>query len=166
MEADALATVFTDDAVAATPPPVAKGSSADLCEVPREPAWDMVVPVSWLGSASEGYVGVLIAGVALGFVIAVLILALICCACPCARPGWCRGVKRPSEGETEESSVRELHHVPAASTCSPAVRARRPRSSVTDKRSVHTQSQVKYTWWYASPRFQPLADREHGAWVE
>ena len=32
-------------------------------------------------------------------------------------------------------------------------------------RTMSTQSQVKYSWWYVSPRFQPLTEREHGAWI-
>ena len=34
------------------------------------------------------------------------------------------------------------------------------------KRFVSTQSQTKYSWHHATPRFQPLPDRQHGAWVE
>ena len=33
-------------------------------------------------------------------------------------------------------------------------------------RSVKVQSPVTYQWHYATPRFKPLADCEHGAWAE
>ncbi len=31
--------------------------------------------------------------------------------------------------------------------------------------TVQVQSQVKYTLWTVTPRFQPLAHREHGTWT-
>ena len=40
---------------------------------------------------------------------------------------------------------------------------RPPSGEQARRRTVITQ---KYTWHRASPRFQPLAEREHGAWVE
>ena len=33
-------------------------------------------------------------------------------------------------------------------------------------RSVKVQSPVTYQWHYATPRFKPLADYDHGAWAE
>ena len=47
------------------------------------------------------------------------------------------------------------------------VRSRSTSGTVANKsaRTVSTQSQVKYSWWYVSPRFQPLTEREHGAWI-
>ena len=32
-------------------------------------------------------------------------------------------------------------------------------------REVQVQTPVKYTWWTQTPRFQPLSDREHGAFI-
>ena len=43
--------------------------------------------------------------------------------------------------------------------------ARRPTNTVTQQRDVATQSQVRFAWGRAEPRFVPLADREHGAWL-
>ena len=41
----------------------------------------------------------------------------------------------------------------------------RPTNTVTQQRDVATQSQVRFAWGRAEPRFVPLADREHGAWL-
>ena len=41
----------------------------------------------------------------------------------------------------------------------------RATNTVTQQRDVATQSQVRFAWGRAEPRFVPLADREHGAWL-
>ena len=33
------------------------------------------------------------------------------------------------------------------------------------RRNMCTQYPVNYTWWRAAPRFLPISDTEHGAWV-
>ena len=38
--------------------------------------------------------------------------------------------------------------------------------NVVPTRTVSTQSQVTYKRHYTQPKFQPLADGDHGAWVQ
>ena len=74
----------------------------------------------------------------------ILLILLACCYCCCrATCRWCCGRTQPRTQSvgTQTADVR----LPASVT-------------------VMTQSQVKYTWWHQTPRFTPLADREHGAW--
>ena len=213
-------------AVAATLPPMAGGSSTEVCEVTETSR--ALVPVTWTWSMSDGYVGVLIAGTALGFGIALLMVALRCWLCPCARPRWCRDQQRkdpdarlpstttrepavpgdppcvpPLEGEGEDDWLRDMNrraalHGLAKARADRAASIRvadiwpeqlseeetqramdasweRVRSRAESKRAaaprkvsrtVMTQNQVKYTWHYQSPRFQPLGERDHGAWPE
>ena len=122
-------------AMVAMLPRAVSGSSTELCEVQKELTGDISVTLT----APAGSMGVFMAGVTMGFVIAALIAALICCACPCMRP--------------------------VCSSTSHALEAR-PKKGGARKRSVVTQSQTKFTWYHASPGFQPLPAREHGAWVE
>ena len=45
-------------------------------------------------------------------------------------------------------------------------RAWRTSNVVTQSRNVATQSQVRFGWDRAEPRFVPLADRDHGVWLD
>ena len=42
----------------------------------------------------------------------------------------------------------------------------RTSNVVTQSRNVATQSQVRFGWGRAEPRFVPLADRDHGVWLD
>ena len=42
----------------------------------------------------------------------------------------------------------------------------RTSNVVTQSRNVATQSQVRFGWGRAEPRFVPLADRDHGVWPD
>ena len=48
-----------------------------------------------------------------------------------------------------------------------AVRRTQPRAdeAIQAMRSVMTQTLVRYTWYASQPRFVPLGEREHGAWL-
>ena len=146
-------------AVAASLPAVAKGSSTELCEVLEEQSVEVLPPAL---EYYDGYLYVMLIGMGLGFGIAALIVFLICWTCPCARPRWRQGVATPREGEAKDDVL--LHHVPRVKPCEPCVQAKPRKKS--GQRSVQTQSQVKHTWWRISPRFLPLGEREHGAWVD
>ena len=42
----------------------------------------------------------------------------------------------------------------------------RTSNVVTQSRNVATQSQVRFGWGRAEPRFVPLVDRDHGVWLD
>jgi hypothetical protein len=44
--------------------------------------------------------------------------------------------------------------------------ASRASNVMTETRNVATQSQVRFGWGRAEPRFVPLVDRDHGAWLD
>jgi hypothetical protein len=44
--------------------------------------------------------------------------------------------------------------------------ASRASNVMTESRNVKTQSQVRFGWGRAEPRFVPLVDHDHGAWLD
>ena len=69
----------------------------------------------------------------------------------------------PDESAAHLDAMRRAETADATRARAETKRAAAPRTAV---RSVITQSQVNYTRWRQSPRFQPLGDREHGAWSD
>ena len=138
--------VKTLAAVAALLPSATRAASAEICVAAHDAAADYAITT--IGPAICQ--GAMMMGVATGFVTAVAVMALICCACPCMRPRCSGGGQAPNAGVWWRTPRGLLEETPTAGPqggdagTETSARAARVRWSGNDKRSVRTRSQIKY----------------------